>query len=111
MVTVKDDDYNIYIISNLKEISSYFSQSSISVDDVDECAEDPKLCIHLEAGCFNTIGSYKCICQDLKAIDPVYGCDRNYHSKSQDHWFLIWKCPLLLENYAYSFSSMLTDHI
>ncbi|XP_076348269.1 tyrosine-protein kinase transmembrane receptor Ror-like [Tachypleus tridentatus] len=43
--------------------------------DRDECAESPFLC-GMEAGCLNTVGSYVCLCNDLKLKDPVRGCSR-----------------------------------
>ncbi|XP_076304745.1 adhesion G protein-coupled receptor E2-like [Tachypleus tridentatus] len=48
---------------------------SITCHDRDECAESPFLC-GMKAGCLNTVGSYVCLCKDLKLKDPVRECSR-----------------------------------
>ncbi|XP_076313444.1 tyrosine-protein kinase transmembrane receptor Ror-like [Tachypleus tridentatus] len=58
------------------ETDSGSGMADDEIDDIDECAQNSYIC-GVEAGCYNTPGSYKCLCSDLEVMDPIYGCFRN----------------------------------
>ncbi|KAF6735252.1 Fibrillin-1 [Oryzias melastigma] len=72
-VAVSSDTPHWYIRDYLSRVSNYCDIKAVEVDDLDECKAKIQPCAS-PALCFNTYGSYRCICNGSTDVEESQSC-------------------------------------
>ncbi|XP_068452725.1 mucin-like protein, partial [Clinocottus analis] len=72
-INMSSDTPHWYIRDYLARVSSFYSISTVEVDDLDECKSEEAVCVH-PALCANTYGGYRCVCNGTTDVDETQSC-------------------------------------